>query len=213
MQNLRDVSSVVVAQADALRQNSGRHLVCKVYRRLFFYADRLRSLLTLLHLKLKYPTLQADWQTYIGRQCTIISTDSSRMILTRAVIRDRVVLVSDFGGVLTINDSSVGYGSVIVAHEKINIEEKCSIAEMVVIRDQNHGYGKQGALIEEQGFETSPIYISRNVWIGSKASVLKGVTIGENAVIAASAVITKNVPAEEVWGGIPARLLKKIHPA
>ena len=71
---------------------------------------------------------------------------------------------------------------------------------MVVIRDQDHdGYND---------FNISPIVIKENVWIASKATVLKGVTIGEHAVLAASAVVTKNVLPYEVWASVPAKFLK-----
>lgn len=56
----------------------------------------------------------------------------------------------------------------------------------------------------------SPIVIGRNVWIGAHATVLAGVTVGDNAVIAAGAVVTKDVPKNAVVGGVPARLIKYI---
>ena len=57
---------------------------------------------------------------------------------------------------------------------------------------------------------TQPILIKKNAWIGAGATILPGVTIGENAVVAAGAVVTKNVPDNTVVGGIPAQLIKKI---
>ena len=56
----------------------------------------------------------------------------------------------------------------------------------------------------------APIVIGKNVWIGAHATVLPGVTVGDNAVIAAGAVVTKDVPADTVVGGVPARVLKTI---
>ncbi len=56
----------------------------------------------------------------------------------------------------------------------------------------------------------APIVIGKNVWIGAHATVLPGVTVGDNAVIAAGAVVTKDVPADSVVGGVPARVLKTI---
>lgn len=55
-----------------------------------------------------------------------------------------------------------------------------------------------------------PVHIGNNVWIGGNVTVLPGVTIGDNAVIAAGAVVTKDIPANCVAGGIPARKLKDI---
>ena len=55
-----------------------------------------------------------------------------------------------------------------------------------------------------------PPIIGNGVWIGARAIILQGVTIGDRAVIAAGAVVNRNVPAGEVWGGIPAKLIKKL---
>ena len=56
----------------------------------------------------------------------------------------------------------------------------------------------------------APIIIGRNVWIGSNATILQGVSIGDNSVVGAGAVVTKDVPANTVVGGIPAKIIKKI---
>ena len=56
----------------------------------------------------------------------------------------------------------------------------------------------------------APIVLGRNVWIGSNATILQGVTIGDNAVVAAGAVVTKDVAANTVVGGVPAKFIKSI---
>ena len=82
---------------------------------------------------------------------------------------------------------------------------------MVVIRDQDHIVDTFLQNRTREDFNVAPIVIKQNVWIASKATILKGVTIGEHSVIAASAIINQNVPSQEVWGGIPGRFLKTIH--
>jgi acetyltransferase-like isoleucine patch superfamily enzyme len=99
---------------------------------------------------------------------------------------------------------------VITAKEKISINDNCLIAEMVVIRDQDHIIDAVTNSRAEENFNSKPIGIGKNVWIASKATILKGVIVGENSVVAASAVITKDIPPNEVWSGIPGRFLKKI---
>lgn len=56
----------------------------------------------------------------------------------------------------------------------------------------------------------APIVLGKNVWVGSHATILKGVTIGDGSVVAAGAVVTKDVPPMTVVGGVPARVIRKI---
>ena len=56
----------------------------------------------------------------------------------------------------------------------------------------------------------APVKIGNNVWIGAHATILAGVTIGDNAVVAAGAVVTKDVPVNVVVGGVPAKIIKTI---
>jgi acetyltransferase-like isoleucine patch superfamily enzyme len=62
---------------------------------------------------------------------------------------------------------------------------------------------------DRAAIQTAPVRIGDDVFIGANATVLKGVTIGDRAVIAAGSVVTKDVPADEIWGGNPARFLKR----
>ena len=59
----------------------------------------------------------------------------------------------------------------------------------------------------------APIVIGNKVWIGDNATILPGVTIGENSIVAAGAVVTKDVPANVIVGGLPARIIKTIEEA
>lgn len=56
-----------------------------------------------------------------------------------------------------------------------------------------------------------PIVIGRNVWIGANVTILKGVTVGDNAVVAAASVVTKDVPADSIVVGSPARVVRSVH--
>lgn len=88
----------------------------------------------------------------------------------------------------------------------IYIGDNTMIGHNVVLATINHDLNP-----ENRGTNLpKPIHIGRNVWIGANATVLPGVTIGDNAVVAAGAVVTKDVEENTVVGGVPAKLLRRI---
>ena len=91
-------------------------------------------------------------------------------------------------------------------HGGVTIGDGCQIGHNVVFATLNHG------LVPEKRKSTcpAPIVLGRNVWVGSNATILQGVTIGDNAIIAAGAVVTKNVAANTIVGGVPAKFIKSI---
>lgn len=100
--------------------------------------------------------------------------------------------------------STVGYHTFIFSSESINIGDDCLIAPFVYIVDSNHRIEKK-LNINEQSNETAEIKIGNDVWIASNVSILKGVTIGNGAVIAANSVVNSDVDAYEIYGGTPAK--------
>lgn len=92
-------------------------------------------------------------------------------------------------------------------HGGIMIGDGCQIGHNVVFATLNHGLAPK----ERKSTYPAPIVLGRNVWVGSNATILQGVTIGDNAVVAAGAVVTKDVAANTVVGGVPARFIKNIN--
>jgi acetyltransferase-like isoleucine patch superfamily enzyme len=88
----------------------------------------------------------------------------------------------------------------------ITIEDDVLIGPKVNLITENHPLDPS----DRQTLLLKPILIKRNAWIGAGATILPGVTIGENAVVAAGAVVSKDVPANTVVGGVPARHIKHI---
>ena len=88
----------------------------------------------------------------------------------------------------------------------ITIEESVFIAPKVSLLTEGHPL----MLENRHSLTVGPIHIKRNAWIGASATVTQGVTIGENAVVAAGAVVTKDVPNNTVVGGIPAKIIKAV---
>ena len=88
----------------------------------------------------------------------------------------------------------------------ITIGDGTLIGHNVVMATINHGLAP-----ESRGDNIpAPIVLGRNVWVGANATILPGVTIGDNAVIAAGSVVTKDVPANVVVAGVPARIMKSV---
>lgn len=89
----------------------------------------------------------------------------------------------------------------------ITIGNGCQIGMNVTIATLNHGL----SLEKRNTTYSSPVEIGGNVWIGSNATILPGVTIGDNSVVAAGAVVTKDVPGNAVVAGVPAKVVKEIN--
>ncbi len=93
---------------------------------------------------------------------------------------------------------------------KITIGEYVIIADNVHIRTRTHNYLDKKNPIKMQGGIEKDIIIGNNVWIGFGAQLMSGVTIADNSIIAAGAVVTKDVPSNTIVGGVPAKIIKSI---
>ncbi|MCQ4636508.1 sugar O-acetyltransferase [Anaerovorax odorimutans] len=88
----------------------------------------------------------------------------------------------------------------------IRIGDGVLIGHNVVLATLNHDFAPEN----RKTMHPAPIVIGKNVWIGANATVVPGVTIGDNAVVAAGAVVTKDVPENTIAGGVPAKVLRSI---
>jgi acetyltransferase-like isoleucine patch superfamily enzyme len=88
----------------------------------------------------------------------------------------------------------------------ITIEDNAMIAPRVNLSSENHPI----SIESRKTLPAGHIHIKQNAWIGANATILPGVTIGENSVVAAGSVVSKDVPDNCVVGGIPAKIIKKI---
>lgn len=102
------------------------------------------------------------------------------------------------------NHVFVGNNTEFNISDKITIGDNCLIAAGCRFVDHNHGTSS-GELIRTQKGPKKEIILEDDVWIGCNVIVLKGVTIGKGAIVAAGAVVNKSIPSYEIWGGIPAK--------
>ena len=127
-------------------------------------------------------------------------------------------------GSCSVGNFTLMNGALVMAEERIEIGSHCLISWNVGIADSDfHPLAPAQRIIDAHALapffkdrpprpklRTAPVIISDNVWIGMNAIILKGVSIGENSVVAAGAVVTKSVPANTVVAGTPAVSVREL---
>lgn len=150
-----------------------------------------------------------------GQNVFFQSEKNSIVISDHTRLGHGVRIKSGFQGKIIIGKSVlIDDNSYVSAHERIVIGDESMIAANVYIVDFNHLYPLQKSkklIGKKSGYEAEAIVIGRYVWIGANAVILKGVTIGDNAVVGASSVVTKDVPENTVVAGCPAKVIKRIN--
>lgn len=106
------------------------------------------------------------------------------------------------------NNVFIGSGCEFNIKKKITIGDNALIASGCRFVDHNHGTSMT-ELMRLQPCPEGEIFIGPDVWIGANVVVLMGVSIQEGAIVAAGAVVTKNIPANEIWGGVPAKKISQ----
>ena len=105
--------------------------------------------------------------------------------------------------------TALGQECTITAFQQVSIGRECVIADRAMFIDFDHCTAEVERPIRQQGIYKRDVQVGDNVWIGYAACVLRGVTIGENSVLGANAVATRDIPANVVAGGVPARVLRE----
>ena len=100
----------------------------------------------------------------------------------------------------------IGQECTISAFQHVSIGRECIIADRVMLIDFDHGVTEVERPIRLQGIYKRDVRVGHNVWIGYGACVLRGVSVGDNSIVGTSAVVTKDVPANAVVAGVPARV-------
>lgn len=179
------------------------------------YLERVKTEVHLMQVITRYPDLivarpsywrfdrlsaiEVHGQPTIASYCEIVVFERSprSSVRGRLILHDRALLQA---------------GSFVrAAGGTIEIGPSTAVAQGCVVIAANH------TLPDGQPFLTAPwdetrtgVIIGRNVWVGAHSTLLPGVTIGDDAVVAAGSVVTKPVPAGEIWGGVPARFIRNV---
>lgn len=132
-----------------------------------------------------------------------------RFWLGRRSVVESYCCINNAVGDVTIGDySRIGIHCTVIG--PVSIGNHVNLAQGITVTALNHNFSDTTQRIDQQGITTRPVVIADDVWIGANAVILPGVTIGQHAVVAAGAVVTKDVPPYSVVGGVPATVLKKI---
>jgi acetyltransferase-like isoleucine patch superfamily enzyme len=144
--------------------------------------------------------LQAEHRVRIVRLADRTSVRIGTGVLLAHDVRLRL---NDTGAVIEIGDDTfLNHRSEVIAHERVSIGRRCLIAwDVQIIDSDSHRLG--------DGPVTEPVTIGDDVWVGCRATILKGVTIGAGAVVAAGSVVSSDVPAATLVGGNPATVLRE----
>lgn len=181
----------------------------RVLQKLKLWCHRLGTLIVVLLLKRRHSI--KGWNHLFASPFYAFRQSGGKFTLGKNIHLMESNWLSVVGGEILIgDDSTFSHHCTLVSMAKIEIGRDTLIGNNVSIYDHNHGFRKAGQPYREQGYEVAPILIGNNVWIGAHSVILKGVTIGDNAIIAAGSVVTGNIPAGELWGGTPAKKIKSL---
>ena len=112
-------------------------------------------------------------------------------------------------GVVQIGAKTVmGQECTISAYQRVRIGEQCVIADRAMFIDFDHGVVEVDRPIRKQGIYKRDVEVGNNVWIGYGACILRGVRVGDNSIVGTNSVVTRDVPANAVVAGIPARVIR-----
>jgi acetyltransferase-like isoleucine patch superfamily enzyme len=112
-------------------------------------------------------------------------------------------------GLVEIGEKTViGQECTISAYQRVRIGEQCVIADRAMFIDFDHGVVEVERPIRVQGIYKRDVEVGSNVWIGYGACILRGVRVGDNSVIGTNSVVTRDVPANAVVAGVPARIVR-----
>lgn len=126
-----------------------------------------------------------------------------------SVVESYCCINNAVGDVIIGDHTRIGLHNTIIG--PVCIGSHVNLAQGITVTALNHNFTDADKRIDEQGITTKPVVIGDDVWIGANAVILPGVAIGSHAVVAAGAVVTKDVPSRTLVGGVPAKVIRSLH--
>ena len=152
---------------------------------------------------------RTDGLLFLGRRLEIQIARRGRVEFGRFVwIGDRTKIRCHEGIVEIGAKTVMGQECTISAYQRVRIGEQCVIADRAMFIDFDHGVVEVERPIRQQGIYKRDVEVGSNVWIGYGACILRGVRVGDNSIVGTNSVVTKDVPANAVVAGIPARVIR-----
>jgi acetyltransferase-like isoleucine patch superfamily enzyme len=168
-----------------------------------------RLVVRLARRKLFAPRLELDGLAFIGPGVVLQIGRNAQIKLGRWSWIGHGTKIRCHEGTVEIGAKTVmGQECTISAFQHVSIGRECVIADRVMLIDFDHGMVEVERPVRLQGIYKRDVHVGNNVWIGYAACILRGVTVGDNAVIGTGAVVTKDVPANAVVAGVPARVIR-----
>ena len=137
-------------------------------------------------------------QIEIGNNCTF---NSSSLFNFRGINHRCIIQTGKPSARIKIGNRCGFSGVSIVADDEVVIGDHTTVGANAVIGDRDDHADIYPSMPQ-------PIHIGKHVWIGMNATIMKGVTIGDNAIVGAGAIVTKDVPANAIVAGVPAKIIK-----
>jgi len=125
-----------------------------------------------------------------------------------SVVESGACINNAVGDVIIGDHTRIGLHNTVIG--PVTIGNHVNLAQGITVTALNHNFENVELRIDEQGVSTTPVTIADDVWIGANAVVLPGVSIGSHSVVAAGAVVTKDVPAHTLVAGVPAKIIRKL---
>src|SRR5688500_4101891 len=152
---------------------------------------------------------RTDGFVFFGRRLQLQIGRRARIRFGRFVwVGDGTKIRCHEGEVVIGPKTVLGQDCTISAFQSVRIGEQCVIADRAMFIDFDHSVADVELPIRQQGIYKRDVEVGSNCWIGYGACILRGVRVGDNAIVGTNSVVTRDVPANAVVGGVPAKVIR-----